>query len=400
MKKSLIALLTIAICMTFTTSGWAVYKIGFVAAITGPASFLGEPERETALMIQERVNAEGGIKGIPIEIIIMDSKSMEADAVLATKKLIEMDRVPVVVGSSTTGESMAMVPIFEKAEIPMICLSAAVAIVTPEDEMKRIESSEKPWLEVPKKQRYWIFKIPQSDSDAVAKIYMYLQAKNTRRVAIISPSVAFGVEGRKQLKRLAPKYGIEIVADEIYGPRDTDMTAQLTKIKASPAQVVINWSAGTTMVIVTKNWHDLGMRDKIPLMQCHGFGLKSYLKLAGGAAEGVLFPSARVIYAEKVDPNHPQKKAIMSFKSEYEKRWKKDVSIFGSYANDGLLMALDALKAVGPDRKKIRDYLENNIRNWPGVGGMFNMSPTDHSGLNPDAFEMIKVVKGEWEIVK
>jgi branched-chain amino acid transport system substrate-binding protein len=400
MKKRWIAFLMMFFCIIFTHPVWAAYKIGFVASITGPASWLGEPEKNTAIMLQEWINAAGGIKGVPIEIIIEDSKGMEADAVLATKKLIEKDNVLVVIGSSTTGESMAMVPICEQAETPMISMAAALSIVTPEDETKRMEASATPWLEVPKKQRYWIFKVAPPDASAVEKIYIYCQAKKIEKVAIITVSAGYGVEGRRQLKRLAPKYGIEIVADELYGPRDTDMTAQLTKIKASPAQAVINWSVGPPQVIVTKNWNDLGMRGKIPLIQSHGFGSKSNIKLAGGAAEGVITPLGRVLYAEKVDPKNPQKEVILKYKTEYEKRYKSDVSTFGGHAYDSIMMVMDALKAVGPDKKQIRDYLETKLRNWPGTGGMYNMSPTDHTGFGADGFEMIEVVNGEWEFAK
>jgi len=400
MKKSWIAFLTMVFCVVFISPGWAAYKIGFVASITGPASWLGEPEKNTALMLREWINAASGIRGVPIEIVIEDSKGMEADAVLATKKLIERDNVLVVIGSSTTGESMAMVPICEQVETLMISMAAALSIVTPDDEMKRMEASKKPWLEVPKKQRYWIFKVAPSDASAVEKIYIYCQAKKIKRVAFITFSAGFGVEGGRQLKRLAPKYGIEIVADELYGPKDTDMTAQLTKIKASPAQAVINWSVGPTQVIVTKNWSDLGMRGKIPLIQSHGFGNKSNIKLAGGAAEGVITPLGRVLYAEKVDPKNPQKPVIMKYKTEYEKRFKSDVSTFGGHAYDAIMMVADALKAVGADKKGIRDYLETKIRNWPGTGGIYNMSPTDHTGFGADGFEMMEVVHGEWEFAK
>lgn len=399
MKKSSVYLMAILLGLIFTGSASAAYKIGCVMGITGPSSFLGEPMKETALMIQEWVNNAGGINGVPVEFVIEDSKGMEADAVLATKKLIERDNVLVVIGG-TTGESMAMLPICEKAETPFISLGAALSIVTPEDETKRMEASKKPWLEVPKKQRYWIFKSPQTDSSAVEKIYMYCQTKKIKKVGIITVSAGFGVEGRKQLKRMAPKYGIEIVADELYAPKDTDMTAQLTKIKASGAQAVINWSIGPPQVIVTKNWSDLGMRGKIPLIHSHGFGNKGNIRLAGGAAEGVLAPLDRVIFAERVDPKHPQKAVIMKYKTEYEKRYKKDVSTFGGHAYDAIMMAVDALKAVGPDKKRIRDYIEQKIRYWPGTGGIFNMSPTDHTGLGPDAFDMIEVVNGDWELAR
>jgi len=400
MKKSWIAFLTMVFCIILTQSVWAAYKIGFVAAITGPASWIGEPEKNTAVMLQEWINSARGISGVPVEILIEDSKGMEGDAVLATKKLIERDKVPIIIGSSTTGESMAMLPICERAETPMISMASALSIVTPEDEMKRMETSAQPWLEVAKKQRYWIFKVAEKDADNVEKIYMYCQAKKIKKVGIITVSSGYGVEGRRQLKRLARKYGIEIVADELYEMRDTDMTAQLTKIKASGAQAVINWSFGPAQVIVTKNWSDLGMRGKIPLIQSGAFGNKNNIKLAAGAAEGVIVVLQRAVFAEKVDPKNPQKPVLMKYKTEYEKRFKSDVSTFGGHAYDAIMMTVEVLKAVGPDKKKIRDYLETKIRYWPGVGGMFNMSPSDHTGFGTDGMEMIEVVKGEWELAK
>ncbi len=373
-------------------------KLGFVASITGGASFLGEPEKNTAIMIQDDVNKEGGINGRPLEILIEDSKSSESDAVLVTKKLIERDKVVAIIGSSTSGESMAMANICEKAQIPMISMAAASQIVTPADEYKRIISSPKAAFEVPKVQRPWIFKTPQTDTSAVEAIYAFMKKKNISKVGIITVSDGFGSSGRAELKRLAPKYGITLVADEVYGPKDSDMTAQLTRIKASGAQAVINWSVGPTQVVVTKNWKALAMG--IPLYQSHGFGSKKNIELAGGAAEGVICPLGRLVVWDKLPKSNPQYPVLSKYAQEYEKRFKTEVSTFGGHAYDALYMVIDALKKVGPDKAKIRDFLENHIKNWPGTGGIFNMSPTDHTGLDLHAFEMIQVVKGDWEFAK
>jgi branched-chain amino acid transport system substrate-binding protein len=388
----------IAVVFSQPVSANEPIKIGFVASITGGASFLGEPEKNTALMIQDWVNKEGGIKGRPLEILIEDSKSSESDAVLVTKKLIERDKVVVIIGSSTSGESMAMANICEKAQIPMISMAAASQIVTPADEYKRVISSPKAAFEVPKVQRPWIFKTPQTDTSAVEAIYAYMKKKGIAKVGIITVSDGFGSSGRTELKRLAPKYGITLTADEVYGPKDSDMTAQLTRIKASGAQAVINWSVGPTQVVVTKNWKALAMG--IPLYQSHGFGSKKNIELAGGAADGVICPLGRLVVWDKLPKNNPQYPILSKYAQEYQKRFKSEVSTFGGHAYDALTMAIDALKAVGPDKAKIRDFLENHIKNWPGTGGIFNMSPTDHTGLDLHAFEMIQVVKGDWEFAK
>lgn len=373
-------------------------KLGFVADVTGPFSFLGEPEKNTALMVQDWVNKEGGFKGQPIQIIIEDAKSEESQAVLVTKKLIERDKVVTVIGSSSTGESLAMAPICEKAEVPMVSMAAALQIVTPADEYKRIVQSPRAAFEVPKVQRTWIFKTPQTDHSAVEAIYNYMKKKGIVKVGIVSVSVGFGATGRTELKRMAPKYGITVVADEVYGPKDSDMTAQLTRIKASGAQAVVNWSVGPTQVVVTKNWKALAMG--IPLYQSHGFGSKKNIELAGGAAEGVICPLGRLVIWEKLPKSNPQYPVLSKYAQEYEKRFKAEVSTFGGHGYDALMMVIDAIRHVGPDKAKIRNYLENNIKNWPGTGGIFNMSPTDHTGLDLNAFEMIEVVKGDWEFAK
>jgi len=370
----------------------APYVIGAVFSVTGGASFLGEPERNTAKMLEEWINAAGGIQGHPLRIIVEDTKSDESQAVLAVRKLLEKDKVIAIVGPSTTGESMAVVPIMEKAQTPLISCAAALSIVTPKEELDRLLSSKT--LEMPKKQNKWIFKSPQTDASAVEAIYDHMKKKGISKIAIITVTAGFGDTGRQELKRVALYYGISIVADERYGPKDSDMTAQLTKIKGTDAQAVVNWSIGPPCVIVTKNWKQLDM--KIPLYQSHGFGSKRYLELAGGAAEGVICPLGRVVVAEKIKADHPQKAVVMKYKTEYEKRFKAEVSTFGGHAYDAIYMMVDALKAAGPNKSKIRDYLETKIKNWPGTGGVFNMSPEDHTGLKKDAFEMIVVKDGDW----
>jgi branched-chain amino acid transport system substrate-binding protein len=397
LKKIITVILAVNILILFSFSGVlgkekAPYTVGAVFSVTGGASFLGEPERNTVKMVEEWINAAGGIKGHPLKVIVEDTKSDVSQAVLSVRKLLEKDKVIAIVGPSTSGESMAVVPIMEKANTPLISCAAALSIVTPKTEMDRILAAKT--FEMPKKQNKWIFKTPQTDTSAVEAIFDQMKKRGISRIAIITVTDGFGNFGRQELTRVAPVYGITLVADERYGPKDSDMTAQLTKIKGTDAQAVVNWSVGPPQVIVTKNWKQLEM--KIPLYQSHGFGSKRNIELAGGAAEGVLCPLGRLVVAEKIKPDNPQKPISMKYKTEYEKRFKAEVSTFGGHAFDAIYMFVDALKAVGPNKGKIRDYLETKIKNWPGTGGIFNMSPEDHTGLKKDAFEMIVVKDGDW----
>ena len=356
------------------------YRIGAVFSVTGAASFLGEPEKNTILMLQDQINKAGGINGHPIEVIIEDSKSDETQAVLAAKKLLERDKVLAIIGPSTTGESMALVPIMNGAKTPLISCAAGAGITQPVSE------------------RHWIFKTPQYDYSAAEAIFNYMKKHGISKAGILSITTGFGDAGRKALHDMAPKYGITIVADERYGPKDSDMTTQLTKIKAAGAQAVINWSVGPGQVVVTKNWSALKMG--IPLYQSHGWGSKKNIELAGKAAEGVISPLGRLVVWDKLPRKHPQKAVLAKYVKDYKNSYKTEPDSFGGYAYDGFMMVTEALKKVGPDKNKIRDYIETGITKWVATGGIFNMSAKDHCGLDKDAFEMVVVRNGDWELLK
>jgi branched-chain amino acid transport system substrate-binding protein len=353
------------------------YRVGAIFSITGPASWLGEPERDTALMVADEINAAGGINGHPLELIIEDDGGDETKSVLAAKKLIERDKVLAVIGPSTSGTSMALKKIFNDKEVPLVSCAAAVTIVTPPADST------------------WVFKTPQSDTHAAQRIFEHMKGKGITKVAIITVSNGFGDSGRKELLAAAPAFGITVVADERYGQGDSDMSAQLTKIKGTEAQALINWSIGPPQVIVTKNVQQMGV--KIPFYQSHGWGNIKNIEQAGPAAEGVLAVLGRLMVADGLPDANPQKKVLVTYKKAYETRFKKDVSTFGGHAWDALNLVVDALKSVGPDRSKIRGHLENR-KNFIGTGGIFNFSPQDHNGLTKDAFDILKVKGGAFVV--
>ena len=378
--KSLVAL-GLALCLLLAFMGCAKekapYKVGAIFAITGPASWLGEPEKNTTEMIVEEINKAGGIKGHPLKVIIEDTAGDPTNAINAVNKLIELDSVLAIIGPSRTGTSLAVAPICEENRVPLISCAAAASIV---------------------EGREWVFKTPQRDDHAAMRILEHAKETGISKIAIITATESFGVEGRQHLKRLAPGLGIEIVADETYGPSDTDMTAQLQKIKESGAGAVVNWSIVPAQAIVPKNMKQLQM--SIPLYQSHGFGNIKYVEAAGEAAEGVLFPAGRLLVAETLPDADPQKAVLTAYKRAYETRFAPDkVSTFGGHAYDALHLVVGALKKVGPDRAKIREAIERT-RGFVGTGGVFNYSAEDHTGLGKDAFEMLTVKDGKFARAK
>jgi len=361
--------------------GWCAdtMKVGALFSVTGKGSFLGEPEKNTAAMIAEEINAKGGINGKKIELLVEDTESSEATAVMAAQKLISRDQVVAIIGPSTSGETMAVLRICEEQKVPLVSCAAAAPIVQPVAERK------------------WIFKSPQMDSDCVVRIFEHMKTKGIDKVGIITITDGFGKSGRDQLLKLATEMEITVVADETYAPTDTDMTAQLTKIKASEAKAVVNWSIGPTQSLIPKNMKQLGMT--IPLYQSHGFGNLKYVEAAGDSAEGIIFPAGRLLVADELPADHPQKKVLVDYKTAYEAKFGGSVSTFGGHAYDALHLVAKAAVLGAPTREGIRDGLEK-IQGFVGTAGIFNMSDTDHLGLTKDAFEMLTVKNGKFVILK
>jgi branched-chain amino acid transport system substrate-binding protein len=352
------------------------YKVGAIFAVTGRASSVREPQKKTAEMIAEEINKAGGINGHALELILYDDEGDATKCMAAMKKLINEDNVPVVIGPSTSGTSLAIVGLAEEAQIPMISCAANKRIVMPVE------------------RRHWVFKVAGSDMHVAQRIFTHMKGRGITKVAIMTGTTGFGRSGWEELLAWAPKFGISIVSDERYGPKESDLTAQLTKIKETDAQAVVNWSAGYTQVLAVKGWRSLGM-ENLPLYQSHGFGSRMYIELCGKDAEGVLCPLGPVNMARPLPDGHVQKKVVMDYTEAYEKRHNAPVSPFGGHAWDSLHIAVQALEAVGPDRARIRDFIEN-LTGFVGQHGVFNFSPTDHNGLSKDDLEMAVVKGGVW----
>ena len=352
-------------------------KIGSFLSVTGPASFLGDPELKTLQMYVDEINANGGVNGRQIELVHYDTGGNAKEAVNFAKRLIIKDNVDVIVGGSTSGSTLAVMPLVEKDGVPFISLAGSVKIIDPVQK--------------------WVFKVPHTDRMAAAKIFEDMKKRGISKIALISGSGGFGKSGRAQTLALAPDYGIEVVSDESYGAKDTDMTAQLTKIRDTDAQAILNFGFGTGPAIVTKNVRQLGI--ELPLYQSHGVASKKYIELAGAAAEGVRLPAAALLVAEKLSDDDPQKKVLLAYKNKFEAA-HGPVSTFGGHAYDGLFIAVEAMqRAGGTDKAKVRDEIEKT-QGFIGTGGVFNMSASDHLGLGLDAFKMLEIKDGDWTIVE
>ncbi len=353
-------------------------RIGSVLSTTGPASFLGDPEEKTLKLYVERINAEGGVLGRKLELIVYDDGSDSNKANGFAKRLILQDNVDLIVGGSSTGSTMAMIPLVEANNVPFLNMGGASVIVEPV--------------------RPFTFKLPHSDRMAAQKVLDDMKKRGFTKMALLSDTGGFGKSGRSETLKLAQSMGIAVVSDQNYGEKDTDITPQIQKIKSSDAQAMLVFGTGQAPAIATKNYQQLALT--IPLYMSHGQASMEFVKLAGKASEGVRMPTPALLVADHLADNDPQKRISLDYKRIYEDRYKIDVSTFGGYAYDGLMMSVAAIKKVGStDKVKVRAALEQ-LKNFYGVNGIYNMTATDHMGLDQQAFRMAEIKGGKFVEIK
>ena len=354
-------------------------KIGSVLSVTGPAGYLGDPELKTLQMMVEDINKKGGVIGRPLELVFYDDGSDASKANGFGKRLIDDDKVDLIVGGTTTGSTMSMVPLVEKAGIPFISLAGAVVVIEP---VKK-----------------WVFKTPHTDRMAAEKVFDDMKKHNITKVALLSETSGFGQSGRKETEGVAGKYGITLVANETYGPKDTDMGPQLTKIRNTPGvEAVFIFGLGQGPALATKGYKQLGIT--LPLYHAHGVASDEFIKLAGPASEGVRLPAAALLAPKNLPANDPERMVSEAYTKAFTAKYKTDISTFGGHAFDGLNIAVDAIKrAGGTDKAKVRDAIETT-KGLAGTAGIFNMSATDHLGLDLSAFRMFEIKGGDWVMSK
>jgi branched-chain amino acid transport system substrate-binding protein len=353
-------------------------KIGAIFGVTGPAAYLGAPEEKTAKMVVADINRNGGILGRQVQLIVKDSGASAEKAISFAKQLIDEDNVAAIIGPTTSGESMAIKDICEKAGMPLISCASAETITTP----------------VAK----YVFKVPQKDNYIVEWLYGTMRKLGISKIGVIAANTGFGNGGKAQLEKYASKYGMTIAIAEVYDSAATDLSALLTKVNAAGVQAVVNWSIEPAQSIVAKNMKQLKMPQQ--LFQSHGFANIRYVEAAGEAAEGIIFPAGRLIIAGELPDSNIQKRLLVKYNADYKALYKEDASTFGGHAIDALMILKSAIEAAkGTDPDKMVQAIEG-IRNFPGTAGVFNFSASDHNGLQMDSIEMMTVRNGKFTLYK
>ena len=379
MKKTILATLLSALAVT----ALADINVGVTLSATGPAASLGIPEKNTIDLLPKTI---GGQK---VNYIVLDDASDTTTAVKNARKLISENKVDVVIGSTTTPNSLAMIDVAAETETPMISMAASARIVEPMDDKKK-----------------WVFKTPQNDAQMSTAIVESMTNNNVKTVAYIGFSDAYGEGWWNEFSKIAEARKITLVANERFNRTDTSVTGQVLKILAAKPDAVLIGGAGTPAALPQKSLKEKGYKGQI--YQTHGVANADFLRVCGKDCEGTLLPAGPVLVADQLPADHPVKKSAMEYVNKYEAaQGKGTVSTFGAHAWDaGLLLATAApvaMKKAQPGSKEfraaLRDALEG-VKNLPGAHGVFNMSPTDHLGFDQRARVMVKVENGTWKLVK
>ncbi|MBI4627884.1 MAG: ABC transporter substrate-binding protein [Candidatus Rokubacteria bacterium] len=378
--KRLAALLVLPLLALLGVAGSALaqetYKVGAVLSITGPASYFGEDERNTLMLLQDQINARGGINGKKLEVVIYDDATDPTKSVTALKRLHEEDKVLAVIGASISGNALALIPFSEKAGVPQLVPAASGKISNP---VKK-----------------WVFQFCNTDVQSIARILGFLQAKGVKKIAMLNDSTGYGVSGKEELDRQAPGKGFEVVAAETFGPNDTDMTPQLTRIKAAGARAVIVWNATPASAIVAKNFKQIGL-DALQI-QSTAFVSPRLLSLAGAAADGIILTGYKLPIVDQVPASDPQRKIIVEYRDAYLKRFGKEPNPFGALVHDAFTALVKVLETAGLDREKIRQGLES-LKGFMGANGTYTTSATDHNGYAVESLQMLVVETGKFKPV-
>ena len=380
--KRILAILVMMAFYAGTALAAEPIKIGAFFDLTGPAANIGMPTKLVAEMVVDKINKAGGVNGRPLQLVIGDAEGDPAKGATIVKKFIYEDQVAAIVGPTRTGTGMAVKKLVEEAGMPTFMTVGGDPVIMGGEKFGSYT---------------YVFKSPQRSSTAVKRLYAFLKEKGLKKVALLTAADGFGKDGVGWLQKLAPEFGLEIVAEESFGPDDTDMTAQLTKLKNSPAQAIVCWTIGPAGAIVAKNRAQLGIN--LPLFQCHGLPDPKYIELAGKAAEGDRMPATKLMVAGELPDSDPQKPVIQEFIKLYTEVYKYNqqfpINTHSGYAWDAITIVANAMKKAGTEPKALRAAIEQT-KGYVGVSGIYNLTAEDHNGLDVDSMVIVEVKGGRF----
>jgi branched-chain amino acid transport system substrate-binding protein len=356
-------------------------RIGALMSTSGPAAFLGVSEKNAFDMMVDQLNAVGGMSGYKVKPYFYDTEGNSTIAAQQFRRLVETDQVHVVVGPSTTGESLAIRSIANEMKVPLISMAGAEAVITPPTP--------------------FVFKTPPTDRIVGEHILGFMKSKSMQSVAILSSADAYGQAGAAVIKEVAGPLGMKVAAAEEFGPRVSDMTPQVLRIRSSGADAMVIWNVNPGPTIILKNATAVGYNK--PIFNSYGAATPQLIEQAGAAAEKSYVSSMRLLAPDSLAADDPMRAVVAKLAKDYKDRFKVEATTFVAHSHDALVLIDLAMKKIGgaPDREKIAEAIRSGIK-FPGANGMFNFSATNHNGLdtNSQSVVMLQVQSGKFVVVK
>ncbi len=377
----------VAVSANCSSDEEATWKVGALFDLTGTTSNLGIPEQNTVNMMVDQINADGGINGADLEVIIYDTEGDNDTVATMASRLIDQDEVLAIIGPTRSPTSLHIIDTVTAAKIPMVSCAANAGIVTPVNE------------------RFWVFKTPQTDQEAVTELYLYMESQGVSDIALLTDTSGFGEGGKAILMADAADYGLTIVAALQFDNGDSSMIPQLTNIGGTSAEAVVCWTTDSDAATVALDMDTLQM--EMTLYCSHGIANMNFITSAGDAANGVIFPAGKLLVVEDLPADDPQKEVLTQYRDDYEAIYGSGtISTFGGHAYDALEMVVMALEdldtiyfpenAVLADvRAALRTGIEGTT-DFIGISGIFTMSPTNHLGMQPGSLVLIEIVDQQW----
>lgn len=362
-------------------SAYAQIKVGITLSATGPAASLGIPQKNSATMMPKTIG------GKTVEYLILDDASDTTTAVKNTRKLLTEDHVDVILGSSVTPNSLAMIDVVAEGATPMISMAASAKIVEPMDA-----------------KREWVFKTPQNDALMASAIADHMAANGVKTMGYIGFSDAYGQGWNAEITKAAEAKGIKIVANEQFARTDTSVTGQVLKLMAANPDAILIGGSGTPAALPQKTLKERGYKGKY--YQTHGVANADFLRVCGADCNGTVLPAGPILVAEQLPDSNASKKPSLEYVKAYEAQFGP-VATFGAHLWDaGLILQKaipEALKTAQPGtpafRKALRDAIEATT-NLPATHGVFTMTKTDHAGLDQRGRVMVTIQDGKWVLLK
>jgi len=359
----------------------AQVKIGLMVSATGPTTAIGIPQKNTGEILPRRVG------DIAIDYIQLDDGGDTTRAVQNAKRLLQESNVDAIIGPSTTPNALAILDLIAEAKVPLMATVGTSSVVEPLDAKRR-----------------WVFKTTQNDDLIAAALVKHMTKTGVKTFGFIGFKDPYGENWLKVFGSMAEKAGIRLIDTEFYQRTDQSVTGQTLKLIAARPDAILIAGVGGPGVLPEITLRDQGYRGTI--YQTHGVATDDFIRLGKDKVEGTVLAAGPMLVLDEIAASNPIKKVATTYITAYEKQFGQKPSTFGANTYDAGLILERAIPAAAKKGKPgteafrvaLRDAIEQE-REIVGCQGVFNMSPTNHNGMDERARVLVVVRDGKFRLL-